>query len=249
MSKIVVKRFAAGQKTMKGVQMRSGWIAIIVGLFLAGGVDAAEAKKLKTKKDKVSYSIGLDIGKNFKNQAMDIDTEVFIQGLRDALSDKKALLTDEEVREVLSNFQKEMREKQQARMRELNEKNKKDGEAFLAANKKKKGVVVLPSGLQYKVIKTGKGPKPKASDTVTTHYRGTLIDGTEFDSSHKGGEPVSFPVSGVIAGWTEALQLMEVGAKWELAVPADLAYGPRGAGPMIGPNATLVFEVELISIK
>ena len=234
---------------MKGVQMRAGWIVLVIGLFLAGGIDEAEAKKLKTEKDKVSYSIGLDIGKNFKNQAMDIDTEIFILGLRDALSDKKALLTDEEVREVLSNLQKEMREKQKARMQELDEKNKKDGETFLAANKKKKGVVVLPSGLQYKVIKAGKGPKPKSTDTVTTHYRGTLIDGTEFDNSHKRGEPASFPVSGVIAGWTEALQLMEVGAKWELAVPADLAYGPRGAGPMIGPNATLVFEVELMSIK
>jgi len=132
---------------------------------------------------------------------------------------------------------------------QLADKNQKEGEVFLAENKKKKGVITLPSGLQYQVIKEGTGKIPKATDTVTTHYRGTLIDGTEFDSSYKRGEPASFPVNGVIKGWTEALQLMKVGSKWQLFIPSNLAYGPQGAGQAIGPNATLIFEIELLSIK
>jgi FKBP-type peptidyl-prolyl cis-trans isomerase FklB len=149
----------------------------------------------------------------------------------------------------MAAFQKEMMAKQQELAKRLGEKNKKEGEAFLSENRKKEGIKALPSGLQYKVVKAGTGKKPKSTDTVTTHYRGTLIDGTEFDSSYRRGQPASFPVSGVIAGWTEALQLMEEGAKWQLFIPPNLAYGERGAGSQIGPNATLIFEIELISIQ
>jgi FKBP-type peptidyl-prolyl cis-trans isomerase FklB len=191
----------------------------------------------------------MEIGKNFKKQSIDVDPEVLLKGIQHAISGSKALMTDQEVRETLTAFQKERRAKQEEEMRELGEKNRKEGEAFLAANKEKEGVKTLPSGLQYKVIKPGTGKKPKSTDTVTTHYRGTLIDGTEFDSSYKRGQPAIFPVKGVIPGWTEVLQLMEEGAKWQLFVPPNLAYGERGAGHAIGPNATLIFEVELISIQ
>ena len=219
-----------------------------LGLFVAQA-NAQDTPALKTQKDKVSYSIGRNIGENFKRQSIDIDLEALSAGIKDALSDNKSLLSDEEVQKVLAGFQKEMRGKTEKRMNELGEKNKKEGEAFLSQNKKKEGVVTLPSGLQYKVITEGTGKTPKASDSVTTHYSGTLINGTEFDSSYKRGEPATFPVGGVIAGWTEALQLMKVGSKWQLFVPSELAYGMRGAGQMIGPNTTLIFEVELLSIK
>ena len=168
--------------------------------------------------------------------------------MKDALSGNKPLLSEKGMDDTIAAFEKEIKAKQEARMKQAAEKNKKEGETYLTENKKKEGIIALPSGLQYKVIKKGSGKKPKPSDTVTTHYKGTLIDGTEFDSSYKRGQPVSFQVGGVIAGWTEALQLMEEGAKWQLFIPSQLAYGERGAGP-IGPNATLIFEVELISIQ
>jgi FKBP-type peptidyl-prolyl cis-trans isomerase FklB len=169
--------------------------------------------------------------------------------LQDALAGGKMLLSEEEERAVLTELQADMRKKQQEKMQQAAEANKKEGDAFLTANKGKDGVVTLPSGLQYKIITSGTGPKPSASDSVVCNYRGTLIDGKEFDSSYKRGQPATFPVSGVIKGWTEALQLMPVGSKWQLFVPSDLAYGERGQGGDIGPNATLVFEVELISIE
>ena len=225
------------------------FVAILSLGLLAVPVQAADTTVLKTQKDKVSYSIGLDIGKNFKKQSMDIDPDLLARGLKDAMAGGKTLLTEEEVRTIMPAFQKEMQAKADARAKELGDRNMKEGENFLAGNKKKEGVDTLPSDLQYKIITAGNGEKPKSSDTVTTHYRGTLIDGTEFDSSHKRGQPASFPVTGVIAGWTEALQLMPVGSKWQLFVPSNLAYGPRGAGQMIGPNATLIFEVELLSIQ
>ncbi|MBI3610708.1 MAG: FKBP-type peptidyl-prolyl cis-trans isomerase [Nitrospirae bacterium] len=223
---------------------------VLLGLILAAGrVEAEENPALKSEKDKISYSIGMDIGTNMKRQGIEIEPELLARGLKDAVSGGKALLTEDEVRDVLMAFQKEMRTKAEARANQQGEKNKTEGEAFLAQNKKKEGVVTLPSGLQYKVIKEGAGKMPKATDTVTTHYRGTLIDGTEFDSSYKRGQPASFPVNGVIAGWTEALQLMKVGSKWQLFIPSNLAYGARGGGPTIGPNAALIFEVELLSIQ
>lgn len=224
------------------------FIAILSLGLLAVTAHAADPS-LKTQKDKVSYSIGLDIGKNLKNQGIEIDSNLLAKGIQDAVSGGKPMLTEEEVQGVMTQFSQEMQSKMAAKSKEAGDKNTKEGAAFLAENKKKKDVVTLPSGLQYKVITAGKGKKPKATDTVTTHYRGTLIDGTEFDSSIKRGEPASFPVTGVIPGWTEALQLMPVGSKWQLFVPPNLAYGPRGAGPQIGPNATLVFEVELLSIQ
>jgi FKBP-type peptidyl-prolyl cis-trans isomerase FklB len=212
-------------------------------------VSAEENLVLKNEKDKVSYIIGTEIGKNFKKQSIDIDPDVLTRGIKDAISGGKPLLTEQEVQETMATFQKEMMAKQEDLTKKLGEKNKKEGEVFLSENKKKEGVKTLPSGLQYKVIKGGTGKKPKINDTVTTHYRGTLIDGTEFDSSYRRGQPVSFPVSGVIPGWTEALQLMEEGAKWQLFIPPNLAYGERGTGRDIGPNATLIFEIELISIQ
>jgi FKBP-type peptidyl-prolyl cis-trans isomerase FklB len=218
-------------------------------LFLALQVSAEENLVLKNQKDKVSYIIGTEIGKNFKKQSIDIDPDVLTRGIKDAISGGKPLLTEQEVQETMATFQKEMMAKQEDLTKKLGEKNKKEGEVFLSENKKKEGVKTLPSGLQYKVIKAGTGKKPKINDTVTTHYRGTLIDGTEFDSSYRRGQPVSFPVSGVIPGWTEALQLMEEGAKWQLFIPPNLAYGERGTGRDIGPNATLIFEIELISIQ
>jgi FKBP-type peptidyl-prolyl cis-trans isomerase FklB len=182
-------------------------------------------------------------------QEVPVDPAILARGLRDALAGGKTLLTDQEAQSAIMEVQKDMQGKQEAKKKEEGAANKKEGDAFLAANKGKDGVVTLPSGLQYKVLKQGDGPKPTASDTVECNYRGTLISGKEFDSSYKRGQPASFPVGGVIKGWTEALQLMPVGSKWQLFVPADLAYGERGAGADIGPDATLIFEVELLSIQ
>ncbi len=218
-------------------------------IILAGSpVFAGEKAELKTQKDKLSYAIGMDMGGSLKRNAIDVDIDALVKGLKDALAGGKMMMTEQEQRETLMAFQKEFQAKQQEKMKALAEKNKKEGEAFLAENKKKPGVKTLPSGLQYKVITEGKGASPKETDTVTVNYRGTLIDGTEFDSSYKRNEPATFPVKGVIKGWTEALQLMKEGAKWQLFVPAGLAYGERGAGGVIGPNATLIFEVELLKI-
>ena len=224
---------------------------MLTALFvLAFGSAAAQDKpSLKDQKEKISYIIGMDIGANFKKQSIEIDPDILAKGIKDGLSGAKPLLSETETREIMTAFEKEMRARRETAQKTAGEKNKKEGEAFLAANKVKEGVKTLPSGLQYKVIKQGTGKKPAAADTVTTHYKGTLIDGTEFDSSYKRGNPASFQVSGVIPGWTEALQLMEEGAKWQLFVPSNLAYAERGAGQIIGPHATLIFEVELISIQ
>jgi FKBP-type peptidyl-prolyl cis-trans isomerase FklB len=205
---------------------------------------------LTTNKQKASYAIGMNWGTGLHRQNIDVDSAALIQGMKDALAGGKTLLTEDEARTALMQLQKEVQEKQQAKAAAEGDANKKEGEAFLAANKSKEGVVTLPSGLQYKILKEGTGPKPTATDSVVCNYKGTLINGTEFDSSYKRGEPATFPVTGVIKGWTEALQLMPVGSKWQLFIPSDLAYGPRGTpGGPIGPNATLIFEVELISIK
>lgn len=225
--------------------MKLKMIVILGFLFFVSQVQAQETLVLKNQKDKVSYIIGMDIGNNLKKQLVDVDLNILAKGLKDALTGAKSLLTEKEIQETMTAFQKEM----MAKKEEVAKQNKKDGEAFLAENKKKEGVKTLPSGLQYKVVKAGTGKKPKSTDTVTVHYRGTLINGTEFDSSYKRGQTVSFPVSGVIPGWTEALQLMEEGAKWQLFIPSNLAYGEKGAGNVIGPNATLIFEIELVSIQ
>ena len=192
----------------------------------------------------------MNIGKNLKRDSVEVDPAVLYRALKDAYTGSKLLLTEEEAKTALTTLQTEVRGKEEAKTKAAAVENKKTGEAFLAANKTKEGVVTLPSGLQYKIIKEGNGPKPTAEDTVLCNYRGTLVDNTEFDSSYKRGEPLKIPVGGVIKGWTEAIQLMPAGSKWQLFIPSDLAYGERGApGSPIGPNSTLVFEVELISIE
>jgi FKBP-type peptidyl-prolyl cis-trans isomerase FklB len=203
---------------------------------------------LKTDKDKLSYAVGMNIGRSIRSQSMEIDPAILLRGMKDELAGK-TVMTDMDAHNTLMQAQQEAKKKADEMRQASMEPNKKAGEAFLAANKTKEGVVTLPSGLQYKILKEGTGPKPTAADSVICNYRGTLIDGKEFDSSYKRGQPATFPVGQVIKGWTEALQLMPVGSKWQLFVPADLAYGDRGAGPDIGPGATLIFEVELISIK
>jgi FKBP-type peptidyl-prolyl cis-trans isomerase FklB len=210
---------------------------------------AQPAVTLTDQKSKASYAIGLNIGNSMRRQGVDIDPSILSQGLKDGLTGGKALMTDDEVHATLTQFQTDMKAKMEEKRKEAGDASKTAGEAFLAANKNKEGVTVLPSGLQYKVMTAGTGPKPTASDTVTCNYRGTLVDGTEFDSSYKRGEPASFPVGQVIKGWTEALQLMPVGSKWQLFIPSNLAYGEQGAGADIPPNSTLIFEVELISIQ
>jgi FKBP-type peptidyl-prolyl cis-trans isomerase FklB len=204
---------------------------------------------LKTQKEKFSYALGMKMGANLQKQSVPVDPNILARGLKDGLAGGKTLLTDDEAQAAIMAVQNDLRAKQQEKMKEAGDANKKEGEAFLAENKGKEGVVTLPSGLQYKILTAGTGAKPTASDSVVCNYRGTLINGTEFDSSYKRGQPATFPVSGVIKGWTEALQLMPVGSKWQLFVPSDLAYGERGPGPEIGPNSTLIFEVELLSIE
>jgi len=204
---------------------------------------------LKTPTEKFSYALGMNIGSGMRRQGVNIDPNILVRGMKDALAGRKLLLTEDEARAAVMQVQNEVRQKQEAKAKEAGAANKKEGEDFLAANKAKDGVVTLPSGLQYKILTAGTGPKPAATDSVVCNYRGTLIDGKEFDSSYKGGQPLTFPVNGVIKGWTEALQLMPVGSKWQLFIPPDLAYGERGAGGDIGPDATLIFEVELLSIQ
>jgi len=215
-------------------------LVLCIGLFVSPAF-AADKMELKTQKDKLSYSLGMEMGENLRKNGIEIDQAIYQQGIKDALSGEKTLLTEQEASEVIAAYQKEW-------LKTYAEKNKAEGEAFLAKNKKKEGVKTLPDGLQYKVITDGKGKKPKVTDTVTVNYRGTLVDGTEFDSSYKRGQPASFPVNGVIKGWTEALQLMKEGSKWELYIPANLAYGEQGRQG-IPPNSVLIFEVELISVK
>ncbi len=229
--------------------MKFAWIAIISVFFMACQGNTQEKVHLTTAKDSVSYGFGMNIGRSMKQQQIEITPEALLQGIKDVMGDGKTLMTDEQLQACMTDFQKTMSAKQEAKNKEMGEKNQKDGEAFLAANKSKEGVKVTASGLQYKVIKEGTGPKPTATQTVSVHYRGTLIDGTEFDSSIKRGQPAEFPVNGVIKGWTEALQLMSVGSKYELYIPSELGYGTHGAGQLIGPNAVLVFEVELLAIK
>ena len=204
---------------------------------------------LKDQRDKASYSIGVDIGSSMKANALDLNTEALVTGLQDGISGAKPQLSDKERAETLIAFEQDLQKKKTEQLKQLAEKNKKAGDEFLAANKAKEGVKMLPSGLQYKVLAEGNGTQPKPTDQVTVNYRGTLLDGTEFDSSYKRGEPATFPVNGVIKGWSEALKMMPVGAKWELYVPADLAYGAEGYGDDIAPGSTLVFEVELLNIK
>ena len=202
-----------------------------------------------SNKEKISYIIGRDMAANFKKQGIEVDPEIFLQGFKEALSGAESKLNPEEVQAAMMALQQEMQSRQAAGKGAMAEANKQEGEAFLAQNKTREGVTTLPSGLQYMVLQEGNGASPGPTDKVTTHYHGTLIDGTVFDSSYERGQPATFPVNGVISGWTEALQRMQEGAKWRLFLPANLAYGAQGAGEDIGPNATLIFDVELISVN
>jgi FKBP-type peptidyl-prolyl cis-trans isomerase FklB len=223
----------------------------ILALSACGVLFAADEKPtapFKDKRDKTSYSLGVNIGTSMKMQGADVNPDEIMNGLRDALAGK-AKLEEKEVRETLMAWQQELRAKRTEKMKAEGDVNKKAGEAWLTANAQKPGVKTMPDGLQYKALVTGKGPQPKPSDTVSAHYKGTLTDGTEFDSSYSRGQPLTLPVTGVIAGWQEALTNMHVGDKWELYIPGNLAYGERGSPPKIGANATLVFEMELLGIE
>ena len=221
-------------------------LAIIV---LPAMACAQNAPALKTEKDKVSYAMGMDLGIELKTRTVNIDPALLSRGLTDALSGGETLLTASEAKEILAGLQKAIVARKAAEEKAARATNAAAGEAFLAANKAKDGVVTLPSGLQYKAITTGTGQKPSVGDTVVCQYRGTLVDGKEFDSTYKRGQPATFPVKTAIKGWVEVLPLMPVGSKWQVFVPPDLAYGARGAGADIGPNATLIFEIELVAIK
>jgi FKBP-type peptidyl-prolyl cis-trans isomerase FklB len=211
---------------------------------------AAAPLTLTTQKQKASYAIGANIGRGLHRDGVDVDSALVARGIRDALANGKMQLTDEEMKAALTSLTTDLKKKQDAEVAAEGDANKKEGDLFLAANKSKEGVVALPDGLQYKILTPGNGPKPTATDTVVANYKGTLINGTEFDSSYKRGQPVTFPVGQVIKGWTEVLQMMPVGSKWEVYIPSDLAYGPQGPGRgPIGPNQTLVFEIELVSIQ
>ena len=220
---------------------------VLSGLALGGDKNSSKIK-LKTDDDKASYSVGFDFGAGLQKNLKDLDLDTFVAGLRDAYEGKEPLLAKEEMTNAMNAYRAKVMQARESEMKAAAEGNKKAGEAFLAANKDKKGVVTLGSGLQYKVLVEGSGKKPSPDDTVEVNYRGTLIDGTEFDSSYKRGQPATFQVKGVIPGWVEALQLMKAGAKWQLFIPSTIAYGDRGAG-QIEPGSMLIFEVELLKIK
>lgn len=222
--------------------MRPLFITILSLILGAGLIHAQGKSSLKTQKDKISYIIGLQYGSGMKRQNIEINYKIFEKGIRDGLQGGRKLLSQAEIQQVAQQFQKDKQKRAYS-------KNQREAKAFLAKNRARKGVRTTASGLQYQVIRPGKGKSPKATDKVRTHYRGTLLDGKEFDSSYRRGQPASFPVNGVIPGWTEALKLMKIGAKWKLWIPAKLAYGQRGAGRRIGPGAMLVFEVELLAIQ
>lgn len=225
------------------------WTAALAVVLLTAPAGAAEKTILESQKDRISYTIGVGVARNVQQQDIQVDPDVLLKGLKDALAGDKLLLTEEDLRKTMTDLQSELAQKQIQAREQAAEGNRKEGEAFLAANGAKQDVVTLPSGLQYKVIKAGDGRKPTDTDTVECHYRGVFLSGTEFDSSYRTGKPAAFKVAGVIRGWSEALKLMPVGSTWRLFIPPQLAYGAAGAGRTIGPNTTLVFDVELLGIK
>jgi FKBP-type peptidyl-prolyl cis-trans isomerase FklB len=229
--------------------MLKRWTVALGVAVLAVAAVAQDAPALKSSKEKFSYALGMQMGSGFRKQGLELDTTSLGKGIADAFSGGKTLLTEDEMRSVLAAAQEEYKQKQGAMRAEKAQTELKEGQKFLEANKSKEGVVALPSGLQYKILNAGNGKKPDGDDTVVCNYRGTFVDGTEFDSSAKHNGAATFPIRGVIKGWTEALQLMPVGSKWQLFVPASLAYGENGAGQVIPPNATLIFEVELLSLQ
>jgi len=228
--------------------MKRHAIFIAVLFLFCVNAFAADAPEMN-EKDRISYSVGYQIGGDFKKQNVELDPELLVKGINDALAGTEPVMAQEDMRETLMELKRKIVAAQQKDMKEKSEKNLAEGKAFLAENGKKEGVVTLPSGLQYKVIKEGAGASPTPDDTVSVHYRGTLIDGTEFDNSYARNEPAVFKADRVIPGWKEALQMMKEGGKWQLFIPPDLAYGERQAGQLIGPNSALLFEVELVSVK
>ncbi|MBL6765778.1 MAG: FKBP-type peptidyl-prolyl cis-trans isomerase [Verrucomicrobiae bacterium] len=226
--------------------MKSLIIPVLTIGLVAGSLHAADAPK--TMQEKVSYIIGYNIGRNLARDGVDVKLDQVLEGLKAGVGGKEPVISSEESQQIMQAFQQQMMAKQQATQSEAGKAAAAEGAAFLATNGKKEGIKTTASGLQYQVIKDGTGKTPKPTDQVTTHYRGTLISGKQFDSSYDRGEPATFPVNGVIAGWTEALQLMKEGAKWKLFIPSNLAYGERGAGADIPPNATLIFDIELIKV-
>ena len=224
--------------------MKSQLLSYITLCLLTTPVLAADVAKIETDKQKLSYAFGYNVGQKIKQEIANLDEAAFGQAIHDAMTDTASRLSSAETQTIVADFQK----KRQEEIQQAGEKNLKDGKEFLAANKKKKGVITLPSGLQYKILKSAKGEKPTATDSVVAHYRGTLINGKEFDSSITRGEPATFPVAGVIPGWQEVLPLMPMGSKWQVFIPSELAYGARGPGGLIGPNETLIFEIELLKI-
>lgn len=229
-------------------RMKYTLAAVLSAGLLATVCFGAEKPALKDAKDKESYSLGYQFGQSMKAQGLDLDMDVYTSGIQDALTGANPRLSPDEIRAAVMDLQKRLTAARQKEIKEMADKNLAEGKVFLEENKKKDGVATLPSGLQYKVLAEGSGKMPKVTDSVTVHYRGTLTNGDEFDSSHKRGQPATFQVGKVIRGWTEALQLMKEGSKWELFIPPQLAYGDRGTGS-IPPNSTLIFEVELISVK
>lgn len=230
--------------------MKFVWIAVITVFFMACQSNTQDkAHVMKSSKDTVSYSIGMNIGRDMKRQSIDIDPDILAQGIKDILNGSKQQITDEQAQSAMMAFQQEMHMKTEQKKKEDGEKNKKESAAFLESNKAKEGVKTTASGLQYKVITEGKGAKPTADQTVSVNYRGTLIDGTEFDSSTKHGKPGEFALTQVVKGWGEALQMMSIGSKWQIVLPPELGWGDQGAPPLIGPNAVVIFEVELLGIK
>jgi len=229
--------------------MKNALLALACLGLLAPTACAQEHPPVQSEQHKISYSLGYNIGRDFSQKQLDVDPDVLMRGMKDALSGSTIALSEDEMRQAMMDLQKKMLAQQQKQVKQLAETNEQAGKAFLAENRQKEGVKTTMSGLQYKVISKGTGKKPGPNDKVTVHYRGRLLDGTEFDSSYQRNKPATFQVGGVIPGWTEGLQLMKEGAKWQLFIPAKLAYAEKGAGPMIGPNSTLIFDVELISIN
>ncbi|MGA2030552.1 MAG: FKBP-type peptidyl-prolyl cis-trans isomerase [Verrucomicrobiota bacterium] len=224
-------------------------LTLFLSLLVPAFSQAADTNALSDDKSRISYAIGVTVGSRWKEQGIDVNYDSLVLGLKDGQNGRPELMTDQEIHDTLNKFQQQLMAEQQKKRQEMAEKNKAEGDAFLANNKTQPGVVVLPDGLQYKIITPGTGPIPSADDTVTVNYRGTTIDGTEFDSSAKAGHPAQFRVGGVIHGWTEALTNMPVGSKWQLFIPSDLAYGQFGRPPRIEPNATLIFDIELLSLE
>ena len=229
--------------------MKIKMVAAALSLAMSTAIAATDTPSLQTDLDKLSYSIGSDLGKNFKRQGIEVNPTVMAKGIQDGMAGGTLLLTDEQMKDVLNKFQKDLMAKRTAEFNKKSEENKVKGETFLSQNKSKAGVVTLPDGLQYKIVKAGTGAKPGKEDTVTVEYTGRLISGEVFDSTDKAGKPATFKLSQVIPGWTEALQLMPAGSTWEIYVPANLAYGQRSVGGPIGPNETLIFNIHLISVK